>query len=212
MKVTNNGGNPERPAAERESEIGPLAVGEVAELLGIVPRTVIKYIDQGKLRAEKIGNRHQVWLPRAMLPDRGLERSERRSAGIMERSDVSPAAIGAVTVPAVRAEPHRANPDGWLAPLLDRLAALERKIGALADELSLARDAYEDALLADEETIAALRRRAEGAETDRALLNACLREVRALRDEVAANQQAAGPWHRLRRLLIGTANDDDDEW
>ena len=211
MKVTNNVGTPEQPAAERESEIGPLAVGEVAELLGIVPRTVIKYIDQGKLRAEKIGNRHQVWLPRAMLPERGLERPERRSVGVAEHSDVSPAAIGAVTVPAGRAEPRHGDPDGRLAPLLDRLASLERKIDALVDEFSSARDGCEDALISGEEVIAALRRRAEGVEGDRALMQACLREVRALREELAANRQAVGPWHRLRRLLIGTAN-DDDEW
>ena len=212
MKATNNGGKPEQPAAERESELGPLAVGEVAELLGIVPRTVIKYIDQGRLRAEKIGNRHQVWLPRAMLPNGGPERSERRSAGTAERSDDAHAAGGARAMPAGRAEVRHADPDGQFAPLFDRLAALERKIDALAGELSSARDDCEDALLAGEEVIAALRRHTERAEGDRTLMRAFLREVRALRDEVAANQQAINPLHRLRRLLVGTAEDDDDEW
>jgi excisionase family DNA binding protein len=211
MKATNKGGKPDRLVAEQESEIGPLAVGEVAELLGIVPRTVIKYIDQGKLRAEKIGNRHRVWLPRAMLPEGGAERSEHRSARVAERS-AAPATFGAGTVSAGHDEPLRADPGEWFAPLLDRLAALEQKIDALADELSSARDAYEEALLVGEETIAALRRRAEEAEGDHALLHTCLQEIRALRGEFAANQQAIGPWQRLRRFLIGTTDDDDDEW
>ena len=211
MKATDNGSKLDRSAAEQESEIGPLAVGEVAELLGIVPRTVIKYINQGKLRAEKIGNRHRVWLPRAMLPEGGTQRSEHRSARVAERS-AAPATLGAGTVPAGHDELQRADSGERFTPLLDRLAALEQKIDALADELSSARDAYEEALLAGEVTIAALRRRAEGAKGDHALLHTCLQEIRALRGEFAANQQTAGPWQRLRRFLIGTTDADDDEW
>ena len=193
------------------SEIGPLSVNEVAELLGVVPRTVVKYIDQGKLRAEKSGHRHRVWLPRSMLPDLGTERSERppgmdgRPPG---RSHAGSAAIGATY------QHPQPPPDEWLAPLFDRFAALEQRIDALTARLSADRAGYEDALAAKEEVIAALRRRIAQAESDHALLRNCLQGLREQSSAAASMRAPAGLWQRARRFLTGSALDEanDGDW
>ena len=212
MQATRDTG-PERPEPDlgTGSEIGPLSVNEVAELLGVVPRTVVKYIDQGKLRAEKSGHRHRVWLPRSMLPDLSTERSERppgmdgRPPG---RSHAVSAAIGATY------QHPQPPPDEWLAPLFDRFAALEHRIGALADQLSADRAGYEEALAAKEEVIAALRRRIAQAESDHALLRNCLQGLREHSSEAASMRAPAGLWQRARHFLTVTAIDDadDDDW
>ena len=193
------------------SEIGPLSVNEVAELLGVVPRTVVKYIDQGKLRAKKSGHRHRVWLPRSLLPDLGTERSERPPG-----TDVGPPGrshAGATAISATYQHPQP-PPEEWLAPLLDRFAALERQIDALAAQLSADRAGYEDALAAKEEVIAALRRRIAHAERDHALLRSSLQGLREQSSEAASMRAPAGLWQRARRVLTGTAIDDadDDDW
>ena len=212
MQPTRDTG-PERPEPDLGTgqEIGPLSVNEVAELLGVVPRTVVKYIDQGKLRAEKIGNRHRVWLPRSLLRDLGTERSERppgTDGGPPGRSHAGAAAIGTTYQ---RPQPP---PDEWLAPLLDRFTALEQRIDALAAQLSADRAGYEDALAAKEGVIAALRRRIAHAESDHALLRNCLQGLREQSSEAASMRAPAGLWQRARRFLTGTALDDadDDDW
>ncbi len=81
MRPTGDNLGPERSAlgAGPQPEIGPLSVNEAADLLLVVPRTVIKYIDQGKLRAAKVGVKYRVRLSPSMIAGREAERSERES-------------------------------------------------------------------------------------------------------------------------------------
>ncbi len=178
-------------------------MAEAARVLGISERAVRKRIQTGTLRASPAGRSYDVWLPALHNPGPEQDRptsspgpapAEPRTgpAGAAQGGGSGPSgpgpepieaafrsASGAVVSDAARLQ-LAAIRDEWLAPLVERIGALERENGELAGQLA----ARGGVLAAKDETIAELRRRAEAAEAARL---AAERE----RDELRARLDAA---------------------
>ncbi len=150
--------------SDRSDTPGPpaLSVAEAAVVLGVNERTVRRYIEKGKLHAERLEtDRHTVEMrinPAAIADYRG-----RRGAVEHETTpmDTPPGPLSGLS-------------GGLSAPLPGRPVDMPALIGAISDRL----DAQYQARLADkDELIAELRRRAEVAEREAAELRRARRQA-----------------------------------
>ncbi len=208
------------------TEVGPVTMAEAAQLLGVVPRTISKYREQGKVRGVREGKTWAIWVPRTLITLAHADHSGTHSGMDPERSGTGIAAGNPTPAEPVEAT-YRVDEsalvteaarqqlgsirDEWLQPLIDRIAALEREGGRLEAERDAAR-----------EQLGELRRRAEAAEAERLAAEG---ERDALRLQLAeatvppvvvvaaqdatepppatipASTTAQGLWARLRRAL-----------
>ncbi len=211
-------------------------MAEAARVLGISERAVRKRIQVGTLKASPVGRSYDVWLPALHGPGPEQDRPTSGPGPVPAEPSTGPtdpardassgpsgpgpepieaafrSSSGAVVSDAARLQ-LAAIRDEWLAPLVERIGALERENGDLTGQLV----ARADVLAAKDETIAALRRRAEAAEGERDALRLRLAEAAVPPVVVVAAQDATetppattstppsaqGLWTRLRRTLRG---------
>lgn len=178
------------------------SVPEVARILGISERGVRDKIERGQLDAVKDGKRWMVHLP----PDVPAEATTASAvAGGSERG--SGAVVDAVVTPA---EIERAVERTGRKYVTDMAALYDRVSTELSAVYEGQLAAKDQALAAKDEMIAELRRRAEAAETQAALLTqretviaAQHETIERLRDEANDVQEEPGFWARVRRMFGG---------
>jgi len=218
MNGTHSGTDPDHSASRSGTDIaiGPLTVAEAAALLGVEPRTVIKYRQQGKIRGEKQGKAWHLWLAQTFIDTTRAERSGSRS-GMDPEQQTARSGTHSESIEAV----YRVSPTEIeqaiertgqkyvtdIAAIYDRvsaelgqvyagqLAAKDETIATKEQVIATQREALatkDQALAADALAIAELRRRAEEAEAA---------QDGAGTPEMSAEAQAAAPgvWGRLRR-------------
>ena len=169
-------------------------MAEAAQLLGVVPRTISKYREQGKVRGIREGKTWAIWVPRALITLAHADHSGTHSGSDPERSGTGMAVANPTLAEPVEAT-YRVSEDAlvteaarqqltsirdeWLQPLVDRIATLEREGGWLEAERDTTRKA-----------VAEQRRRAEIAEAER---DALRRRLDAAQAAPQAPGAAEGP-------------------
>ncbi len=235
MNGTHSGTDPDHSTSRSGTDItiGPLTVAEAAALLGVEPRTVIKYRQQGKIRGEKQGKAWHLWLAQTFIdttraersgsrsgmdPEQQAARSGRDSASIEAAYRVTPTEIEqaiertgqkyvtdiAAIYDRVSAELGQAY-EGQLAAKDETITTKEQVIATQREALAT----KDQALAADALAIAELRRRAEQAEAERDRLAA----AQAAQDAPGAPEvptpdnpsgaASQGFWARVRRGFGG---------
>jgi len=179
-------------------------------LLGVEPRTVIKYRQQGKIRGEKQGKAWHLWLAQTFIDTTRAERSGTRSGMDPEHQSARSGTYSEPIEAAYRASPaeiERAIERTGQQYVTDMAALYDRvsiELGAVYEGQLAAKD---QALAAKDETIAELRRRAEVAEAERDRLTAAQAAPAALGAPEAPTPDnpsgAASPgfWARVRRVF-----------
>ncbi len=152
--------------ASDRSDRPVLSVTEAATLLGVNERTVRRYIEKGKLRADRLEtDRHTIELriSHAALDDyRGRRGAVEHEAHTTDRLSDTPAPLSGGMF------------GGMSGPLSGRPADLPALVGAISDRL----DAQYQARLADKDAlIDELRRRADVAECEVGELRRARRQV-----------------------------------
>jgi excisionase family DNA binding protein len=201
-----------------------VTTSEAATLANVSPRTIRRWIKQGHLPAID-SERGQLVSPadlrlaaerarqsRGHGYGQGHGHSHDRGHGHEPPTDGADTARDTVTVAAISVA-GRAQLDAimqeWLAPLIDRIATLEREAGGLEAE-NQAKDAAlatkEQTITAQAEVIAELRRRAEAAEAERDRLSAV--QAAQMGQETqettgTVEEPSRGLWARLGRWWRG---------
>jgi len=184
-------------------------------LLGVEPRTVIKYRQQGKVRGDKQGKAWRLWLSQdfidASRPERAATHSGRDPERSAARSGTPAGPIEAeyqVTPVAIEQAVARTSAQymGDLRTMLAEVGKVyEGQLAAKDQALSM----QTAALVAKDETIAELRRRAEVAEVERdrlAIAQAAPAAPGALEAPIPddpSGAPSAGFWARVRRMFGG---------
>ncbi len=228
MNGTHSGIDPDHSTFRSGTDItiGPLTVAEAAALLGVEPRTVIKYRQQGKIRGEKQGKAWHLWLAQTFIDTTHAERSGTRSGMDPEQQTARSGTHSASIEAAYRVTPveieQAIERTGQkyvtdMAALYDRISAEVGKLyeGQLAakDETIVTQRAAlvtkDQALAADALALAELRRRAEQAEAERDRLVAAqtaqdaLGATEAPTPDDSALGSSPGFWTRVRRVFGG---------
>jgi excisionase family DNA binding protein len=220
MNGTHSGSDPDHSTSRSgtDTTIGPLTVAEAAVLLGVEPRTVIKYRQQGKIRGVKQGKAWQLWLAQTFIDATYTERSgsgsgmdpEQQSARSGTHSEPFEAAYR-VTPAEIEQAVSRTSAQymGDLRTMLAEVGKVYEGQLAAKDAALAAKDetiaTKDQALAAQALTIAELRRRAEIAEAEVLRQRQEQEATQATKDaphaqEAPAEAQGAisGVWERLR--------------
>jgi len=223
MNGTHSGTDPDHSTSRSGTDItiGPLTVAEAAALLGVEPRTVIKYRQQGKIRGEKQGKSWHLWLAQTFIDTTHAERSGTRSGMDPEQQTARSGTHSASIEAAYRVTPveieQAIERTGQkyvtdMAALYDRISAEVGKLyaGQLAakdETITTQRAALvtkDQALAADALALAELRHRAEQAEAARDRLTVAQAAQDAPGALGEATPDSVGVWARVRRWWGGT--------
>jgi len=176
-----------------------IRVDHYAAMHGEQVGTVRKRIQRGQLTGYK-GTDHRWYV----LPDDATDatRDKTHDATGQDRTrDMRQESVASVAVnPNARAQ-LEAIRDEWLQPLVETIARQAEQIGRLQAE----RDGATSQLLAKDETIAELRRRAEVAEAERdrlAVAQAAQEASGAQGAPAAVQEDIPGVWGRVRRWWV----------
>lgn len=183
-------------ATGQDTTTAGVRVDRYAAARGERVETVRKRIQRGQLLGYK-GADHR-WYVLGDVPRDATHHATGHDATRDTRRD----ATGPIAVnPNARAQ-LEAIRDEWLRPLVDTIAAQAERIGRLEAE----RDGAAAQLVAKDETIAELRRRAEVAERALALPEVAPVAANSAVDPTEAKGTPARPglWQRLRGALMGT--------
>lgn len=185
-----------------------VSVEEAAGLAGVSVRTIRRWLQRGYL-PYKVRGREKLIAPadlpaaRRVAGGHGHDRGHYGQGGAGTATVRDTATLAVAPSPAARAQLVAVGEE-LLAPLVERIGALEREVGQLTGERAGAA-----ALVAE------LRRRAEAAEVEREALRGELARLRAVRETPAAPVAAAPAapagaavsgarwWGRLRAAFGG---------